>query len=203
MTVLRMARPMRRKGSRNEQFRQWIPEDVRAVARGRSFVVEIAGRKYEKCIGPTAAEVTFSLRTPSVAEVKRRHAEVLHQFHTFCEGLRGLQQPIRLTQEECVRLVGGLFRGWTGTAPDLDLQDDGLGRVLNPEQMESLWRTAAEKFAKTMAGAEGVPKALREHSEASFRRMVEALLLGKGHGRRSGLAGHGLRLRGQGAGARV
>ena len=111
MAILRLARPMRRKGSRNEQFRQWIPTDILHAARGRSFVVEIAGRKVQKRIGPTATEVTLSLRTADAAEAKRRHAEVLHQFHTFCEGLRGLQRPIRLTHEESVRLAGDLVPG--------------------------------------------------------------------------------------------
>jgi len=171
---------MRRRGSRNDQFRERIPADVIELARGRTVVVEIAGRKFEKRIGLTAAEVTFSLRTPSAVEAKRRHADASSQLKTFYEGLRGLQRPIRLTHEECVRLAGDLFRGWTSTEPNLGMLDDGSGRALNPEQMEAIWRTAAEKFAKTMAGGDNVPKKLQEHSKVSFRRMIEGRLLGKG-----------------------
>jgi hypothetical protein len=73
--------------------------------------------------------VTFSLRTPSAAEAKRRHADASSQLKTFYDGLRGLQRPIQFTQEECVRLAGDLLRRWTSMEPELGMLDDGSERA--------------------------------------------------------------------------
>jgi integrase len=167
MTVFRMARPMRRKRSSNEQFRGRIPADVLDAARGQSLVLTVGDAKVPKTIGPKAVEIGCSLRTNDPSEVKLRQAEVLRQVETFFAGLRQKRAPVALTLEECVRLAGDVYRGWTAGGPDTGLQG------LEAEELEAVWQAAERRLGEALErGPERAVPGLRE--------MAERFLLGRG-----------------------
>ncbi len=73
---LRMARPMRRTESSFIQFRQRIPADVLAKARGLNLVVPVGDQSAAITIERKAQDVKVSLRTRDPDEAKERQGQV-------------------------------------------------------------------------------------------------------------------------------
>ncbi len=158
---------MRRERSSKEQFRVRIPADVLEAARGQSLVLTFAGAKVIKGIGPRAVEIGCSLRTSDPSEVKLRQTEVLRQVETFFAGLRQKQAPVALTLEQCVRLAGDFYRGWTAGGPDAGL------RGLEPDALAGTWQHIEQQLGEAL---ERGP----EQSIRGLRRLAETFLLGRG-----------------------
>ncbi len=108
---LPMARPMRRKSSKNHQFRRRVPAQFRESARGERFSVVFPpggaepGFTAEAVLGD---EVNFSLRTTSPALAKRRQALASEALDRFLKGLSTSPEP--LTQREREAIAGQAYR---------------------------------------------------------------------------------------------
>jgi len=89
MPVLRMARPMRRKGSSNIQFRRRIPSDVLEKARGMALMIPVGDIVARVTVTPTAEQVQVSLRTSDKTEAEVRHAQVAAHLERVWASLRG------------------------------------------------------------------------------------------------------------------
>jgi hypothetical protein len=108
--VLCMARPTRRKGSVNCQFRKRVPADILAKAQGRRVTFRLPSSDGN---GPIIVSVTigreisFSLRTSDAGCAKERQAAALLQFERWCDNFR--TGPKSLTHKEQVALAGVLY----------------------------------------------------------------------------------------------
>ena len=115
--VFAMARPTKRSGSSNIQFRQRVPTDVRDAARGRRVPIWFAAASPGH--PPISFHVTlgnfakFSLHTREPSLAKERHALATAQLNRVYEALRGGPRPI--LNEERVALSGVLYRDIVGT----------------------------------------------------------------------------------------
>lgn len=158
---------MRRERSSKEQFRVRIPADVLDAARGQSLVLTFGGAKLVKRIGPKAVEIGFSLRTSEPSEVKLRQAEALRQVETFFAGLRQRRAPVALTLEQCVRLAGDFYRGWTAGGPDSGL------RGLEPDALAGAWQRIEQQLGEALDRGP-------EQTVQGLRKMAESFLLGRG-----------------------
>lgn len=113
MGVIRMARPVRRKGSTVGQFRHRIPLDVVAMVRGQKLNIPVGPETIEKRVSSSAIEITLSLRCRNPAESTARQGQVLAYLGNVYAALRA-EAPVRLTIRQCVTLAGEFYRGWLG-----------------------------------------------------------------------------------------
>jgi integrase len=111
MGVIRMARPVRRKGSTVGQFRHRIPLDVIARVRGQKLNIPVGTETVEKRVSSSATEITLSLRCRDPAEATARQGQVLAYLGNVYAALRA-DAPIRLTIRQCAALAGEFYRGW-------------------------------------------------------------------------------------------
>jgi hypothetical protein len=109
--VFAMARPTKRSGSSNIQFRQRVPAEVRHAAQGRrvpiSFAAATAGQppiNFHVTLGEFAK---FSLHTREPSLAKERHALATTQLTRVYDALRSGPRPI--LHEERVALSGVLY----------------------------------------------------------------------------------------------
>jgi hypothetical protein len=113
-----MARPTRRRGTDNHQFRKRVPADIFAKARGQRVAFRLPednGR--EIIVGATVGqEISFSLHTPDKAVAKERQAAALLQFDQWCDSIRSGPRP--LTHKQRVGLSGLLYRAFADNLED-------------------------------------------------------------------------------------
>jgi integrase len=109
--VFAMARPTKRSGSSNIQFRQRVPAEVRHAAQGRrvpiSFAAATAGQppiSFHVTLGEFAK---FSLHTREPSLAKERQALATTQLNRVYDALRNGPRPI--LNEERVALSGVLY----------------------------------------------------------------------------------------------
>lgn len=103
--LLRLVRPMRRKGSHNAYFEQCIPADVKERASGLRLEVPCGEATVRIAIGEHTKSVRFSYRTADPTEVKVRHGQATGYLELVWRALRE-DQPIPLTHRQAVALAG-------------------------------------------------------------------------------------------------
>jgi hypothetical protein len=74
--LYRMVRPLLRKGSRNRQFHQRIPTDVRSRIAGLRLDIPLGDSTVSRTLSADTETVRLSLQTDDPNEVKRRQAGV-------------------------------------------------------------------------------------------------------------------------------
>lgn len=102
---LPMARPMRRKSSKNHQFRRRVPAQFQESARGERFSVVFPPDGPEPGFTAEAVladEVNFSLRTTSPALAKRRQALASEALDRFLQGLSTSPEPLSQLEREAI-----------------------------------------------------------------------------------------------------
>src|SRR5690348_7278388 len=109
--ALRMARPVRLKSSRKGYFRQRIPTDLLAKARGSTIIVPVGPDKTRIVIGNNAVEVKFSLGTSEQRETKSRHTAAADYLSKYWDALRN--GPTKLTHKQTVALAGEAYADFT------------------------------------------------------------------------------------------
>src|SRR4051794_26931255 len=105
--LYRLVRPMRRKGSSKQQFKQRIPADVQARAVGLKLDIPVGAETIPLTITANAEAVRLSLRASNPSDVKSRQAQVAAYLEGVWEALRK-QQPLPLTHRQTVALAGEL-----------------------------------------------------------------------------------------------
>ena len=105
--TLRMARPMRRKGTTFIQFRERIPRDVLGKARFVMLAVPVGNETISKRISAGAVEVAISLRTRDPSEAKQRHTQVQSYLQTVWQSLR--DGPKSLSNQDVLNLAGEVY----------------------------------------------------------------------------------------------
>jgi hypothetical protein len=105
--VLSMARPTLRSKSTNVYFRERIPADVKAVARGQTLVIPVGDAVVPVAHSKTANEVKVSLRTAD-------------RCLASAWGLGGLQRGARepFASSGCCALAGKVYRLFTNALED-------------------------------------------------------------------------------------
>lgn len=162
-----MARPMRRWGSQNAQFRKRIPQDVLSAVRGLTLLIPLGRERAKHCVGPNATHVALSLRTSDKAETITRNANASAYLENVFAALRS-DRPVSLTHRECVTLSGEWYHGWVS---------EEMSRRVNrsfaehPEAAEEIWQALRTRMADGFESGETA----REITPA-----VELFALGKG-----------------------
>lgn len=113
---LAMARPMKRPGTRNEQFVQRLPADVMDKVRGMRLVVPLGSETVNITISQTLPDIRFSLRTADPVEAKARHNAASAHLAGVWQSVR--QGPTPLTHREITALSGLIYSDMTGLADD-------------------------------------------------------------------------------------
>ncbi len=144
--VLKMACPMRRKGSSVYQLRKRIPKDVLSKARGRTLNVPIGDDIRTIQLSPSATTVVTTLGTRDPNEAKRRSLTAVTYLESVWTALRN--GPRKLAHKEIVALSGEIYRQIA------DGQEDEPG---SPE----LWDTFLSINAKVARGRFGNPRNLK------------------------------------------
>lgn len=112
----RVVRPMKRRESSKQYFRQRIPIDVLARARGAVLSLPIGDEVVHKTISANATDVKISLRTSDPSATKIRQGQVAAYLESYWQSLRN--GPTKLTHKQCVALSGELYRLWVKTLED-------------------------------------------------------------------------------------
>ena len=108
--LVRLVRPMRRKGSSKAFFVQWIPAHVKASAVGITLTVPVGDALIPVKITSQTAAVRLSLRTTDPSETKIRQAAVAVHLERLWQSLRN--KPRSLTFKEAVALAGEVYRAF-------------------------------------------------------------------------------------------
>ena len=114
--ALRMARPTRIKSSSSVYFRERIPSDVLAKAKGMAFALPVGDELAHVTVGPNAATIKVSLRTSDDRLAKDRQRQVGAYLSRCWESLR--KGPARLTHKETVALSGEVYKAFTEVLGD-------------------------------------------------------------------------------------
>ncbi|MEH2472891.1 GH24 family phage-related lysozyme (muramidase) [Nitrobacteraceae bacterium AZCC 2161] len=129
--LYRMVRPVQRKGSRNRQFHQRIPTELRSKAAGLRLDIPLGESTISLRLSANTETVRLSLRTADPDEVKQRQAGVAAYLTSVWTALRK-DGPVSLNHRQATALAGELFRAWT---------KDGATQSLAIEQApEGGWR---------------------------------------------------------------
>jgi len=147
----RLVRPMQRKGSRNFQFQQRIPADVRERAAGLMLDVPIGEEVRAIKITPRMDAVRLSLRTTEPSQVKIRQAQVTAYLENVWRSLRQ-DAPVTLTPKQSTALAKAAYLGWAESRPGkmesaIELQPDGTWAAADPmdeDAAPAAWESARE-----------------------------------------------------------
>jgi len=175
--LYRLVRPVRRKGTRNHQFVQRIPTDVRDRAVGTTLHVPVGSQTIALTVSEKAASIRVSLRTDEPSEVKRRTAEIDAYLETVWKALR-VSAPVSLTHKQATALAGDFYRSWA---------DSDRGRSLAVEHVEGRgfvivddWSEDEETAGWVSAARTVVEVQEAEELEAILGTVADRLLLAKG-----------------------
>jgi integrase len=108
---MRLVSPVKRKGTRNIQFVQRIPADVKARAAGLKLSIPVGAEVQPLTISPKADAIRLSLRTSDPSAAKARQGQVGAYMETVWQALRGAK-PTTLTHRQATALAGELYRAW-------------------------------------------------------------------------------------------
>ncbi|CAG0987810.1 hypothetical protein RHIZO_02084 [Rhizobiaceae bacterium] len=111
--LFRLVSSVKRKGSRNRQFVQRIPADLKARVTGLKLEVPIGTEIVPFTISPQMDALRFSLRTSDPAEARKRQAEVASYIETVWQAQRSAR-PVSITHRQATALAGELHRAWAG-----------------------------------------------------------------------------------------
>lgn len=178
--LLRLVRPMRRKGSRIPYFTQRIPSDLKARSAGVKLALPIGDDTVPITISPKAQAVKVSLRTDNPGEAKIRQAAIAAYLETVWRALRE-DSPIPLTNRQATALAGRLYRAWSaGEGRERTIAIVlNANRVWEPDHestddVPDYWEAAARHLEAL--GDSDEPADL----EAAFGPIIDRLLLGEG-----------------------
>ncbi|RIX99518.1 hypothetical protein D3218_13665 [Aureimonas flava] len=113
---LAMARPMKRPGTKNQQFVQRIPADVKAKVRGLKLAIPLGSQTVAMTVSQTLPDIRLSLRTTDAAEARARQAAITAYLAGVWQSVR--DGPRRLTQKEAVALAGEIYREFVEAIED-------------------------------------------------------------------------------------
>lgn len=150
--LYRLVRPMIRKGSRNPQFVQRIPTDLRDQMIGMRLDLPVGDAIVPIRITASTQAIRVSLKTADPTEAKNRQAGLAGYLERVFAALRE-ERPIPLTHRQAVALSGEIYRAW---AKDIDLSgsitlvnnDDGSVEISRGVDMEVLKAACADQLEK-------------------------------------------------------
>ncbi|WP_156460154.1 hypothetical protein [Mesorhizobium sp. Root157] len=189
--LYRLVRPMIRKGSRNPQFVQRIPTDLRDQMIGMRLNLPVGDAIVPIRITASTQAIRVSLKSADPTEAKNRQAGLAGYLERVFAALRE-ERPIPLTHRQAVALSGEIYRAW---AKDIDLSDsitlvnndDGSVEISRGVDMEVLKAACADQLEKLDRLAEDDdPEVL----EKMFGPLVNRLLFDKGIHRVDALSRH-------------
>lgn len=114
--LFRLVRPVKRKGTINQQFNQRIPADVRDHVVGVTLHIPVGSEIVRKTITSRDHAIRVSLRASTPNEVKTRQAQVAGYLETVWQGLR--EVPIVLSHRQAVALSRDVY-AW-GSLAEID-----------------------------------------------------------------------------------
>ncbi|RNJ44422.1 hypothetical protein B5V01_05930 [Mesorhizobium erdmanii] len=117
----RLVRPVKRKGTTNQQFNQRIPADVRDHAVGITLQIPVGSEIVRKTVTPKDHAIRVSLRASTPNEVKTRQAQVAGYLETVWQGLR--EVPIVLSHRQAVALSRDVYAWGSLAEIDAELAD--------------------------------------------------------------------------------
>ncbi|ANN55977.1 hypothetical protein A9174_03810 [Mesorhizobium loti NZP2037] len=117
----RLVKPVKRKGTINQQFNQRIPADVRNRAVGVTLHIPVGSDIVRKTITAKDHAIRVSLRAANPSEVKTRQAQVLAYLETVWKGLR--EPPLALSHRQAVALSRDVYAWGSLAEIDPDLSD--------------------------------------------------------------------------------
>lgn len=182
--LYRIVRPMHRRGTRNPQFVQRIPADLRGQMNGMRLNIPVGSETVPVRITPSTDSIRVSLRTADPAEVKSRQAGTAAYLAKVFAALRE-ERPIPLTHRQAVALSGELYRAW---AKDIDRSksitlvnnEDGSVEISQGADVAMLEAGYARMVEKLDRLAEDDDS---DALETMFGPIANRLLLDKGIGR--------------------
>jgi integrase len=171
---------MIRKGSRNPQFVQRIPTDLRDQMIGMRLNLPVGDAIVPIRITASTQAIRVSLKTADPTEAKNRQAGLAGYLERVFAALRE-ERPIPLTHRQAVALSGEIYRAW---AKDIDPSnsitlvnnDDGSVEISRGVNMEVLKAACADQIEKLdRLAKEDDPEVL----EKMFGPLVNRLLFDK------------------------
>src|SRR5258706_16388868 len=114
--LIRLVRPMKRKGVSQRYFVQRIPADVKSRAAGMTLLVPMGDSLASVKITDKMAAVRVSLRTADASEAKIRQAIAAAHLERVWTALR--EKPRTLTQKEATALAGEVYKRFTAALED-------------------------------------------------------------------------------------
>ncbi|MET4635621.1 DUF6538 domain-containing protein [Kaistia defluvii] len=134
---LKMASPMKRKGSSLHQFRKRIPADLIGKVDGIDLQIPIGESFVTKRLSAKTDTIVMSLQTRDPSEARRRHTVVTAYLDSVWDGIRF--GPARLNHKQVVALSGEVYRDLLTTFGDDPVSPD-------------LWQSVMMDVASAQAG---------------------------------------------------
>ncbi len=175
--LFRLVRPMRRRGSSNQQFVQRIPADVRHRAVGRKLAVPVGSETAFITITAKTDAIRFSLRTSEPSEAKIRQATAAGYLEAAWRALRTECEPVRLSHKQAVSLSGELYNAWSAERAGertiaVQFMPDGSSEVdREPHLASEAWEAVLQSLERDES---------TDVLEGTFGPLVDRLLLQKG-----------------------
>lgn len=188
--LYRLVRPVKRKGTINQQFNQRIPADVRGRAAGVTLHIPIGADIVRKTITARDHAIRVSLRASTPAEVKTRQAQVTGYLETVWQGLRAA--PLVLTHRQAVALSRDVY-SWGSLAeidPELaDAESAFTGEIGGGVYKNAMARLEAEgkdpvATARLILARRGLVNVAPESVELLAREVLRSLKDGFAQGDR-------------------
>lgn len=117
----RLVKPVKRKGTINQQFNQRIPADVRNRAVGVTLHIPVGLQVVRKTVTSKDHAIRVSLRASTPSEIKVRQAQVAGYLETVWQGLR--EPPLLLSHRQAVALSRDVYAWGSLAEIDPDLSD--------------------------------------------------------------------------------
>ena len=184
--LFRMVRPVQRKGTRNRQFVQRIPNDLRSKIAGLVLDIPLGESVVTVTLSSKADSVRFSLRTDDPTEVKQRQAAAITYLSRVWQSLRS-DVPVSLTHRQATALAGELFRAWT--------REGAVRNIAIEQTPEGGWRRVDDEAESDREETWAAVNAMWERVKSSERAsdlevvvgpLVDRLLLRRGIGKVEG-----------------
>lgn len=155
---LAMARPMIRSGSRNVQFVQRIPADVRDRVKGLKLHIPVGDVTFPVTVSENPVDVRVSLRTSDPSEAKQRHSIASAYLSSVWESVRNGPKP--LTMKQVSALAGKAYKSI-------------VSHYENEPGSTRLWANEAIHARAALTGEYGEASALDASPAEKIRRGLE------------------------------
>lgn len=153
----RLVRPMQRKGSRNHQFVQRIPADVKARAAGLLLQIPVGDDTVPVTVSANAGSVRLSLRASEPSEVKARQGAITAYLEQVWRQLRA-DEPEVLSHRQIVAMSRAAY-AWPGLAEE----DPEYGDAENAAT-EEVGGVYAATLARMLAGPDPLGRSPEEQA---------------------------------------